>query len=200
MKTKIKKQIPSGSNHDEPHALDPSFNRSPIPLSNMFTERCVRSTVQIGVASLALCLTSCMLPFEDYGSNTRSHGGYQNGFRVNTLPSGYRREMLSGNTYYYHDGYYYRPSSNGYVVTEAPRSSRYYDEYERARQSRYTRSNSYGSRHDRHDRQTHERRESVSQLPSGYRMVEYRGNKYYKYADRYYVREDGRYYIVARPY
>jgi len=200
MKIKYINQPPSETNHDEPHAVHSTFTRSPIPSTNLIAERYLRSAVLVGVASLALSLSSCVIPYENYGSNSGSYSGYQNGHQISALPYGYRREILSGNTYYYHDGHYYRRSSNGYVVTDAPHSSRYYEEYEQARQNRYSRSNSYGDRQDRYDRPGDDRRVSVSQLPAGYRIIEYRGQKYYKYGDRYYVREDGRYYAVASPY
>lgn len=200
MKTKIKIQPNSESHHDDPHERNPSTNLVPISLPDLVVGRYVRSAVLMCAASLAFCLNSCIIPFDDHAPNTGSYSGYQNGYQISTLPYGYRREILSGNTYYYHDGYYYRRSSNGYVVTDAPQSSRYYGEYERLRQSRYTTTSPYGERRDRYDRQTYERRESVSQLPSGYRVVEYGGRRYYKYGESYYVREDGRYYMVARPY
>jgi len=54
---------------------------------------------------------------------------YQPGYTTRNLPSGYRTESISGRNYYYHNGSYYQRGSNGYVVTEAPRQSRYYTEY-----------------------------------------------------------------------
>lgn len=178
------------------HAVDAvnSFNRArTIPLFNSVKDRLVKSVMLIGTATIAMCLSSCFIPYDNYGDNAATYRGYQNGYRINSLPSGYRSEYISGSTYYYHDGYYYRRSSNGYVVTEAPRGSRYYSDYDRLRQSRYSTS-------DQRDRQAYDRRESFSQLPSGYRTVQYRGQQYYKYGDRYYVREGGRYYVVNPPY
>lgn len=54
---------------------------------------------------------------------------YQPGYRLNSLPRGYRSEKIGGSTYYYHNGAYYQRNADGYVVTEAPRQSRYYSEY-----------------------------------------------------------------------
>lgn len=54
---------------------------------------------------------------------------YQPGYTTRSLPSGYRTESISGRNYYYHNGSYFQRGSNGYVVTEAPRQSRYYSEY-----------------------------------------------------------------------
>jgi hypothetical protein len=200
MKIKTKKKLYSKSNRYDPKVRDVTSSPTPISLVDLVAKRYARSAVLICATSLAFCMNSCMIPYENHTSNAGGYSGYQNGYKINTLPYGYRREILSGNTYYYHDGYYYRRSSDGYMVTDAPQSSRYYGEYERLRQSRYARTSPYGERRDRYDRQTYERRESVSQLPSGYRVVEYGGRKYYKHGDRYYVREDGRYYVVARPY
>lgn len=58
---------------------------------------------------------------------------YRPGYRLSSLPSGYRSENLGGSTYYYHNGAYYQRNAGGYVVTEAPRQSRYYTEYTRYR-------------------------------------------------------------------
>lgn len=58
---------------------------------------------------------------------------YQPGYRLSSLPSGYRSENLGGSTYYYHNGAYYQRNSDGYVVTDAPRQSRYYSEYTKSR-------------------------------------------------------------------
>jgi hypothetical protein len=146
----------------------------------------------IGTAAVSLCLSSCVVPYENYGTGQPGYTSYQNGYRVTTLPSGYRSENISGSTYYYHNGHYYRQSNNGYIVTEAPRSSRYYSDYDHYRQTRTT---TYSG-----DRQTYNQREYLSRLPSNYRSVDYRGQQYYKSGDRYYVREDGRYYVVSRPY
>lgn len=80
--------------------------------------------------------------YSDYSRSrqtTRSDGRtttvttYQPGYRLNTLPSGYRSENLGGSTYYYHNGAYYQRDANGYIVTDAPRQSRYYSEYTRNR-------------------------------------------------------------------
>lgn len=54
---------------------------------------------------------------------------YQPGYTTRSLPSGYRTENISGRDYYYYNGAYYLRNSGGYVVTEAPRQSRYYTEY-----------------------------------------------------------------------
>jgi hypothetical protein len=76
-------------------------------------------------------LTSCVVPYDSNGETSLTTTYYQPGYRINALPSGYRSEVISGSNYYYHNGAYYRPESNGYVVVEAPRTSRYYSEYDR---------------------------------------------------------------------
>ena len=110
-------------------------------------------------------------------------------------------EYISGNTYYYQNGTYYRRDSIGYVVAEAPRDSRYYDEYMTMRQSDYS-----DRRHD-HRRQDHhnydsrnERGKVISQLPYNHRTVDFRGTTYYQVDDRFYVRTDRGYVSVNRPY
>ena len=138
----------------------------------------------------ALCLPSCVAPYEPHRSSSVTVTHYRPGYQVATLPGGYRREVISGQTYYYHDGYYYRPSSGGYVIVDAPRSSRYYDDY--------------GRRHQviesdrRHEPYYHG--EVITRLPDGYRVVKHRQNTFYQVGDRYYRRDNDRYVIVERPY
>jgi len=147
--------------------------------------------------AFCLCLNSCVIPVEGHGGNSSSYRTYQPGYRVQTLPRGYRREVISGQTYYYDGGNYYRRSGDGYLIAEAPRSSRYYSDYGRIHQqstSRYD-SRDYGRRDDRRDRDG-----VIAHLPDGYRVVNYRGSQYYKVGDRYYIRQNDRYTMVARPY
>ncbi len=95
-----------------------------------------RSRLLPALAGTALCLSlaSCVYPYDDgrYGS-TSTITTHQPGYRLDSLPSGYRSENLGGSTYYYHNGAYYQRHSGGYVVAEAPRRSRYYEEYSRSR-------------------------------------------------------------------
>lgn len=50
-----------------------------------------------------------------------THFGPSFGFRINVLPFGYNSMFIGGNPYYYNDGVYYRPySQGGYEVTQAP--------------------------------------------------------------------------------
>lgn len=110
------------------------------------------------------------------------------------MPSGYRSEVISGSNYYYHNGAYYRRESNGYVVVEAPRTSRYYTDYDRYRGSgnvRYT--NNYRDHHNDGVR-------VITRLPSGYRVVNHGGNQYYQVGENYYRRQGSGYIVVSRPY
>lgn len=159
-------------------------------------------------AAIGLSLSSCIDPsYNPYGNNSHStySSGYSPGYRINSLPSGYRTENISGRTYYYHDGYYYQPNSGGYAVVEAPRTSRYYTEYSRHRQPSYssygTRDGSYTRTEQRYDSdQRHEGAQIFTRLPSGYRVINHRGITYYQSGDRYYSRQGNGYILVQRPY
>lgn len=99
------------------------------------------ATSVLVVAGVALCMTvtSCIIPVDanmDRPGYSGQYTTYQPGYRINSLPYGYRSEMISGRTYYYHDGAYFRRDQNGYVIIDAPRQSRYYGDYDRLRQAR----------------------------------------------------------------
>lgn len=151
------------------------------------------------ISGVALCmgLASCVVPYDSYGDSTVSVTRYSPGYRVTSLPGGYRSETISGRTYYYHDGYYYNRRSGGYVVVDAPRSSRYYDDYNR-RQQTYQTSRDYRTS-DRRDGR-YGRNEVITRLPDGYRVVNHRGTTYYQAGDRYYRRQGDSYVITTRPY
>ena len=139
-------------------------------------------TVGLGAG---LILTSCVVPYDTAGTTTvRS---YSPGYTVNTLPTGYRTEKISGSPYYYHNGAYYQRRNNNYVVVNAPRSSRYYDEYSR-----------YGNQtvHNHRDGSSH----VIHELPRGYTTVNYRGEPYYRYQDSYYRRQGNGYVSVRSPF
>jgi len=134
-----------------------------------------------------LTLSSCVAPY-DSGVTTASRvTTYSPGYSTNTLPGGYRSEMIAGTNYYYHNGAYYQRRANNYVVVDAPRRSRYYDEY-----------TNYGNRtvHNHRDGSSH----VIDRLPNGYSTVDYRGEPYYRYQDRYYRREGSGYITVASPF
>lgn len=148
--------------------------------------------------AIGMTLSSCMVPSDGYvGSTTVTT--YQPGRRISSLPGGYRSEIISGTTYYYHDGSYYRPHSGGYVVVEAPRSSRYYSDYDRRHRVEYRdRRDSRNYRDSRDPRNESVR--VVTRLPDGYRVVTRGGTRYYQAGDQYYRRDGDRYVIVSQPY
>lgn len=133
-------------------------------------------------------LSSCVVPYDSNVGTSVTTTSYQPGYRINSLPSGYRSEVISGSDYYYHNGAYYRRESNGYVVVDAPRTSRYYSEYDRHR-------GSGGYR----DQRTDETR-VITRLPSGYRVVNHGGSQYYQSGQNYYRRQGSGYIVVSRPY
>ncbi len=154
------------------------------------------STLLFVTSGIALgMLSSCVAPYDSYGggygSTSVTTSSYQPGYRLSSLPSGYRSEMISGSNYYYHDGAYYRRDSNGYIVVDAPRSSRYYSDYDRRRSSRTT----VAYRDQRNDSVR-----VITRLPSGYRTVTHGGTRYYQAGDQYYQRQANGYIVVSRPY
>ena len=139
-------------------------------------------------------LSSCVAPYDSYGPTSVTTTYYQPGYRIDSLPGGYRSELITGNNYYYHNGVYYRRHSNGYVVVDAPRTSRYYTEYDRHRG---------GDRHRISDNYRDQRRDSVRvipSLPAGYRIVNHGGNQYYQSGENYYRRDANGYVVVQSPY
>jgi len=133
-------------------------------------------------------LSSCVVPHDSHVGTSITTTSYQPGYRINSLPSGYRSEVISGSNYYYHNGSYYRRQSNGYVVVDAPRTSRYYTEYDRHRTS--------GSYRD----QRTDNVRVITRLPSGYRVVNHGGSQYYQSGENYYRRQGSGYIVVSRPY
>lgn len=153
------------------------------------------------MSGMALCmgLTSCVVPYDsDGGGGSVTVRSYSPGYRINSLPGGYRSETISGSTYYYHDGYYYRQGSGGYVVVDAPRGSRYHDDHGRRHQTQQPNRQHQQSSNRRDPRD--ERTEVITRLPSGYREVNHRGQRYYQSGDRYYRRQGDSYIIVSSPY
>lgn len=143
-----------------------------------------RIPVVLAASSLAigLSMSSCVAPYDAYGPTTVT--GYSPGYRANSLPQGYRTEIIGGNTYYYHNGAYYRSRSGSYVVVDAPRSSRYYRDY------------------DQYNRRSHRNQNVnvITRLPSGYRAVTVQGETYYQHRNSYYRRHGNGYTGVARPF
>lgn len=153
------------------------------------------STTLILASGLTIgMLSSCVAPYDTYGvASVTTTSYHQPGYRIDSLPRGYRTEMISGSNYYYHDGAYYRRESNGYVVVDAPRSSRYYSEYNRHRGSGNHRTTV------NHRGQRHESGRTLNRLPSGHRTLNHGGTQYYAVGDTYYQRQGSDYVVVSRP-
>ncbi len=45
---------------------------------------------------------------------------YKPSYRINPLPHGYKRILVNAAEYFFFDGFFYRPSHNGYVIVDAP--------------------------------------------------------------------------------
>ncbi len=162
----------------------------------------------MGGVALGLTLSSCVDPGGSYVGGGGQYTTYSTGYRINSLPGGYRTENISGRTYYYHDGHYYQPSSGGYTVVTAPRNSRYYGEYSSRRQYNpsgsgrgYDSRNNYDSRNESYNRDPrYDQTRVITRLPSGYREINHRGTTYYQAGDSYYSRQGTGYIVVERPY
>jgi len=152
------------------------------------------------MTGMALCLglSSCVVPYDSPGGNSVSVSTYRPGYTINSLPGGYRSESIMGSTYYYHNGSYYRQGSGGYMIVEAPRNSRYYDDYSRRHQI-YSQERNYHQSPNRYD-SGYGRAEVITRLPQGYRVLNHRGNTYYQAGDRYYLRQNNGYVITTSPY
>jgi len=157
-----------------------------------------RSVIVITGAALCMGLASCVVPYDGQSTGSVTVSSYSPGYRVNTLPGGYRSELISGSTYYYHDGYYYRQGSGGYVVVDAPRSSRYYGDYSSRHQSNQPNRDYRGSSNRQGPQYGSD--EVITRLPDGYRELNHRGDTYYQAGDRYYRRQGETYVITTRPY
>lgn len=158
-----------------------------------FKPVCVISSMAIG-----LSLISCVSPAYD-GLGDTGTTYHSAGYEISSLPSGYRTERISGTDYYYHDGYYYQPSSDGYTVVSAPSNSLYYDDYSRARENYISDRNRRGGAYARDGRQYTDT-QFIRSLPSNYREINHRGDTYYSAGDRFYRQQADGYVIVQRPF
>lgn len=154
---------------------------------------CFISSMMIGLG-LSACVGTAYDANDSVGTTYHSTG-----HQIVSLPSGYRTEQISGSDYYYHDGYYYQPSSSGYTVVNAPSTSLYYDDYSRARQIHTTTSSRRVGSYNRRG-QPYNSTQIITRLPSGYREVDYRGDTYYRAGDSYYKRQSNGYVIVQSPF
>lgn len=134
-------------------------------------------------------LTSCVTPSDPATTTTTTtYSSYQPGYQTTSLPTGYQREVISGSTYYYTDGQFYRSNSGGYVVVEAPRTSRFYTDYNTRRSSTTVQNSRTGEVR------------VISTLPSGYREITHRGTPYYQSGSQYYRRQGEGFITVSSPY
>ncbi len=148
----------------------------------MKTRAIILSAAAAGAA--AFLLPGCVDPY--YAGTTATV--YRPGYVVQSLPSGYRVETISGTRYYYHNDVYYRPQGRGYVVVESP--------HRHARRD-------YDRRDDhRWDRNRGPRRDVtvIRELPRGYKVVTHRGQRYYRAGDVYYQSRGGGYVVVRSPF
>lgn len=121
--------------------------------------------------AIAAMLPSCVETTAGYAS---PHASVSVGYQVRTLPYGYRTEIISGSTYYIHGGNYYVLRPGGRYVVVAPPSRGYV--------------------HGSHPSGV------VTRLPSGYRVVNHRGIRYYQVGNIYYQQRGREYVVVRRPY
>lgn len=133
----------------------------------------VKKLLVLGGFGLAISamLPSCVATTAGYvGPQASVHVGYE----VRALPYGYRTEVVSGTTYYVHNGSYYRPRPGGrFVVVTAPRRVYVQGSHPTA---------------------------VITRLPAGYRVVTHRGVRYYQSRNVFYQQRGNGYVIVARPY
>lgn len=156
------------------------------------TVRVSRPLLALTGAAFCLSLASCVVPYDDgYHGGSTSITTYQPGYRTTSLPQGYRSETISGRNYYYHNGSYYQRNSDGYVVIDAPRESRYYPEYNRSRQ--------VVRPEGRATVTTYQPGYRLTSLPSGYRSENLGGSTYYYHNGAYYQQNSGGYVVTEAP-
>ena len=124
---------------------------------------------------VAAILQSCVTPYVETGGPVGSVTTYQAGYETRSLPRGYRTEVIGDESYYTHNGTYYRRGSGGYVVVEAPTRTRGYDRGGRSQGV-------------------------IMELPRGYRTINHNGGRYYQDNDVYYQQRGEGYVIVRSPF
>jgi hypothetical protein len=152
------------------------------------------------VAGSGALLTSCVVDTYPSHSTTVVEPAYRPGYTINTLPSGYRAEVIGGTRYYYHNNVYYRPQGRSYVVVDSP--------HRHVPRHDHDRDHDWDGRRDR-DRDWDRRGPGpgrdrnvtvIRELPNGYTVVNHRGQRYYRAGDRYYQSSGGGYIIVGSPF
>lgn len=71
-------------------------------------------------AALCMGVTSCVSPYDTHGGGYVTTQTYSPGYRVNSLPRGYREINHRGTTYYQSGDRYYSRQGSGYVVVSRP--------------------------------------------------------------------------------
>lgn len=131
-------------------------------------------------------LSSCVAPYDHRGSASVSASYYEPGYRVTSLPKGYRSERIGDGEYYYYNGAYFQRHTTGYVVVDAPRTSRYYTEYDRYR---VRRTPGYSGPYRN---PAYSRGRTIDGYPyayRGYRTINYGGGGYHRSEDMEYRRQ-----------
>lgn len=165
----------------------------------MRTSTILLSLVAAGTGAV---LTSCVDPY--YGGSTTATvtTTHRPGYVVQTLPSGYRTEVIGGTNYYYHDNVYYRPQGRSYVVVDSPRHSgggrdRDWDGNRgRDRDRDWDRDRGDHRGHDHGSREV----TVIRELPRGYKVVTRNGQRYYHSGDVYYQSRANGYVVVQNPF
>lgn len=139
-----------------------------------------RIILAITAAGLGAMLTSCYDPYYTTTSATVvTH--HRPGYVVQTLPRQHSTIVVSGTRYYHHNGVYYRPQGNRYVVVQDPRGHRRGDAYRPGRE---------------HGRDV----TVIRTLPRGHRTIHHGGQRYYHHGNTYYQSRGNGYVIVEDPY
>lgn len=140
-------------------------------------------------ALITVGATSCYVDPYAGGATHTTTTVYQPGYTVTQLPPRYVTETYGGVRYYRHGDVYYQSRGGRYIVVERPRGARAYGQQ------------SFSDRGSRAARSNSNRGGAIMRrLPSGARVRDYRGVRYYESAGRYYRPADGGYIIVDRPY
>ena len=131
----------------------------------------------LGLAA-GLLQTSCVAPYVEARGPAGTVTTYQAGYETRSLPPGYRTELIGDQSYYSHNGTYYRPRSGGYVVVEAPVTRSRRDGYNPGGREQVI----------------------ITELPRGYRTINHNGGRYYQNNDVYYQQRGQGYVIVSSPF
>lgn len=173
-------------------------------LDTMRTTTTLLSLLAVGAGSL---LTSCVDPYYT-GPSSTSVTVHRPGYVVQTLPHGYRTEVIGGTNYYYHDHVYYRPQGRGYVVVDAPRGGPRHDDWDHRNDHDRGRDRDRDGRgRDRDwdrdrgpDRGPGREVTVIRELPRGYKVVTHGGQRYYQSGSVYYRSQGSGYVIVRSPF